>query len=115
MTNDELHEKIARLPTWAREHIKRLETRSELAIEEAARARQALVKAETRVTRLSEANEAMMELLRSAGKGGLDWAWETVKVLEGYEIFQSTNTGRTIAVPKPAPDDSDIDIADLPK
>lgn len=86
---DELREKIARLPAWARDHIKRLEIRSEPAIEEAARARQALSKAEEKARRLSDSNEALMEILRCAGRGGNAWAAEVVSILENYEIFRT--------------------------
>lgn len=88
---NELADKIARLPAWAREHIKRLEIRSEPLVEEAARARRELEEERARARRLSESNEALLELLRSAGRGSNDWAKTVVSVLESYEIFQSNN------------------------
>lgn len=87
----ELQEKVARLPAWARQHIRQLETRSEPAIEEAARARKALAEREKVVKRLQDANSALIELLSYAGRAGLDWAAKVADVLDGYEIFKSSD------------------------
>lgn len=81
-------EKVAKLPTWARELIKRLEYASQPAIEEAAKCRKKAEAAEALSKRLYDANNALMELLSNAGKAGLDWAAVTVSVLESYEIFR---------------------------
>ena len=103
----EIDQKIARLPTWARDHIRRLEIRSEPAIEEAARARKALEAAQKTAIHYREANAALMELLGKAGTAGLDWAATVVSVLEGYEIFRSPElaevcpkTGELAGVPE---------------
>jgi hypothetical protein len=85
----ELEEKIARLPVWAREHIKHLQIRNEPLVQEAARCRQIAERAETKAKRLSEANAALLELLNKAGQADLDWAKTVVDVLDGYEIFRS--------------------------
>lgn len=90
---DELRDKIARLPAWAREHIKMLETRSQPLVEEAARCRQAFQKEKERATRLHDANSALLEILNSASRGGSEIATTIVKVLEGYEIFRTNEKG----------------------
>ena len=89
----DLDQKVARLPTWARDHIRRLEIRSELAIEEATKARKAYTLATERADRYRDANAALMELLGKAGQSGLDWAATVVSVLEGYEIFAPAKEG----------------------
>ncbi len=87
---DELRDKIARLPTWVREHIKRLEVAAEPAIEEVVRSRRKIKDLEERCRRLSEQVEAMTEMFRSAAIGGNDGAKVVVSILEGYEIFQKS-------------------------
>lgn len=87
-TMSDLDQKIAKLPTWARDHIHWLKIRSDSAVGEAAKARKALSKAQDVAKRYSDANAALMELLGKAGQAGLDWAATVVSVLEGYEIFR---------------------------
>jgi len=86
LTNKEC-EKVKKLPTWARDLIKRLEYASLPMIEEAATQRRKALIAEVKAKRLEDANSALLELLGKAGEAGLDWAKIVVSVLEGYEIF----------------------------
>lgn len=81
-------DRIAKLPVWARDMIKRLERANEPMIEEIVRLRRRNEVAEDKARNLSGANEALMEILRCAGRGGSDWAAAVVSVLEGYEIFK---------------------------
>lgn len=90
MSDLTLQEKIARLPAWARKHIKMLEVRAEPAIEEAARARRKLEASENTRRRLACRLDAVLDLIQraatTAGAGG-DYAATIVKVLEDYEVF----------------------------
>ena len=85
-----MDDRVDRLPVWARELIHRLEIANEPAIREAARARSDMVAAKEKAKRLSESNEALLEILRCAGRGGSDWAAAVVSTLEDYEIYQNT-------------------------
>lgn len=91
---DELQQKIAKLPSWAREHITQLERRSAPAVEEARRQRNEAERAKDAFRNVKNSNEALLEILRCAGKGGSDWAATVVKVLEGYEIYQPNTKGQ---------------------
>lgn len=84
----DMQEKIKKLPLWARERIKELEIYSRPITEELRRAHNETEKAKKRAQLLSESNEALLEILRYAGRGGSDWAAQVVSVLEGYEIYR---------------------------
>ncbi len=86
---DELQEKIARLPVWAREYIKRLQIAKEPLVEECVKARRDKEVFERQAKKYSAANEALIQLLRCAAKGGSDWARVVVSTLEDYEIYKS--------------------------
>jgi hypothetical protein len=88
---DELQEKIARLPAWARAHIRHLEIRSEPAVEAAVIARRELEVAKKRLREVQSSNEALLEIIRCAGKGGLDWAKVVIDTLDSYEIYRSVD------------------------
>jgi hypothetical protein len=77
------------LPKWAREHIHHLETRSEPAIDRAVKATKELDRVKATCRRLQNANDSIIEILRHAGKGGVDWAQTVVDILDSYEIFKS--------------------------
>lgn len=83
-------EKVAKLPVWAQELIKCLETANGPLLAEAARYRKEAEFAKTRMNNYASANQALMEILQCAKKGGSDFASQVVSVLEGYEIFRST-------------------------
>ncbi len=94
---NELQEKVARLPAWAREYIKALELKPEALVNEAVKLRRDNAVLTERAKRLSESNEALMEILRYAGKAGMahrvsDWAATVVATLEGYEIFREVTS-----------------------
>lgn len=82
-------EKIAKLPVWARDLIKRLEYANEPMVEEVVKSRRELAQLQAKVRSLSDANAALMEILRCAGRGGSDWAKIVVDTLDGYEIYRS--------------------------
>jgi hypothetical protein len=83
----ELQEKIARLPAWARVHIKELERINAPAVAEVSRVRQELLTAKDKSRRLQASNEALLEILRRAGETH-DWSKKVVDILDGYEIFR---------------------------
>ena len=84
---DELQERIARLPAWAREHIKRLHGLPQALADEAANLRRKVTSLEERNRKLSDQVEAMTEMFRYAALGGSKAAKTIVSTLEGYEIF----------------------------
>ena len=85
----EERQKIASLPRWAIYLIDRLERTAALLSDAAAKSKKAAEYQRERASSLSTANEALIELLRMAGKSGLDWAKVTADVLASYEIFSS--------------------------
>jgi len=88
----EIEEKVARLPAWAREHIRHLETCAKPLREEAARCRHARQIAEERLKRCSDRCQAMVELLSFAAKGGHPDAAEYVRYIFaefGPELVES--------------------------
>ena len=72
MIDEEMRGKIAKLPVWARDLIKRLEFFNEPMMEETVRLRKenAVLKEQSR--RVKESNEAMTEIFRRAAEGGSD-------------------------------------------
>ncbi len=83
----ELDEKIARLPAWARDEIKRLKALPSVLADEAASLRRKVTSLEERSSRQREMIEAMSEMFRSAAVGGNEGAKTVVSILEGYELF----------------------------
>ena len=81
-------DRINKLPAWARDIIKRLKSAPDVMAEEIARYRRENANLQERAKRVSEANEAIINILQCAGRGGNDFAAAVVSVLEGYEIFQ---------------------------
>lgn len=81
-------ERIARLPSWARDLIKRLEYANEPMLDECAKLRRENEQLAKRTRKLNDAKSALVELLSCAGQGGSDWAATVVRTLEEYEIFQ---------------------------
>ena len=84
-----MQERIARLPVWAQDHIKRLHRDRQLAIEECAKLRRELGPVALKAQRMYESNEALLEILRCAGRGGSDLAKQISDTLSGYSIFQN--------------------------
>lgn len=81
-------EKMAKLPKWAQDVIKRLETENAPMVDRVRVAERTADVAQRKAARLSEANEALLEIIRSAGKGGFPGADEVILTLEGYSIFR---------------------------
>lgn len=84
----EMEEKIARLPLWAREYIKRPQIANEPMVDECVKLRREMTVLKARAQRIDNANGALMELLGKAGQSGLNWAAVVVSTLEGYEIYR---------------------------
>ena len=63
-------------------------------MEETARLRKEIEPLREKSRRLSASNEALLEIFKCAGNGGLDLAKQIVKILEGYEIFQKEAIGK---------------------
>jgi hypothetical protein len=92
MMDQSTRDKVAKLPTWARELIRRLEIANEPAVNEIVMLRQKNNQLAEQMRRVSTANEAMRELFRCASVGGSDYAKAVVDVLDGYEIFPERAT-----------------------
>ena len=90
MINQETRDKIAKLPAWAREIIKRLEITSEPQLEELVRLRKENSRLSDHIKCLRERCEAMTELFNRASIGGSYYAAAIIEVLEGYEIMPPT-------------------------
>ena len=71
---DEFHEKIARLPTWVREHIKRLEALADPNNAELRLLRQRLANAEERLRKMRDRVDAITEIMVCAARGGHETA-----------------------------------------
>jgi hypothetical protein len=94
MISNEEREKIARLPVWVRAIIERLEHANGPMLNEYVRLRHDNAKMQERARRLTDANDALIELIKCAGsvagaKHIHDWAATVIGTLEGYEIFKS--------------------------
>ena len=74
ITVDELEEKIARLPTWARSYIEQLRKAADPNNDELRAARKKLEEAQARVRRVEARIDAMMEIFQAAGRGGSETA-----------------------------------------
>lgn len=92
MISDADRERITKLPTWARDLIKRLERAAEPAVEQARKATRDANIQRVKCAELRDANSALIELLSVAGRNGIDWAKKIVEVLEGYCIFKEDTT-----------------------
>jgi len=90
MISQEDRDRIPKLPVWAKDLIKQLEHLNEPTIKECNRLRKEIERLKDSERRIKGSNEALMEILRDAGKGGNDWARIVVSILEGYEIFKNT-------------------------
>lgn len=88
MISDADREKIAKLPVWARDLIKRLEIANEPLLDEVVKLRRENMTLAEKTRRLKDSNEALLEILAAAGRGGNKWAETIVSILEGYEIFR---------------------------
>ncbi len=86
---NEMEEKILRLPRWAQEHIRRLEIRSEPAMEEASRSRRKVGELETIVRRQKDRIEAMVAMFQCAAKGGNEIAQAVKSIVEDYIVSDS--------------------------
>lgn len=80
----DLESKIARLPGWAREHIKMLTERPASLAEETARGRKRIDYLEKLNTKLKEQNEAMLHMFECASKGENEVAKAVMKIAEEY-------------------------------
>jgi hypothetical protein len=83
--SDELRDKIARLPAWAREHIRDLEKRADPNNAELRLARQQVRIYEERVTDMSDRLAAAVQVFQAAGRAGHETAQAFVdRILAEY-------------------------------
>lgn len=82
----ELQEKIARLPAWAREHMKRLEIQAQPNIDELVRLRGKVAQLEKVNRHLEDKVSAMIEIFQCAAKGGSEIATEVKKIVDAWVI-----------------------------
>ena len=75
---NEIDEKVARLPAWARGYINRLKTQSAPIIEEVARARREVAALREQNRQLRDRIDAMLEIFQAAAKGDSVVAKEVV-------------------------------------
>lgn len=80
----ELQEKISKLPTWAREHIRRLENLPGLQTEELARQRKQIDRLEKINREQKDRIEAMIEMFQCAAKGGNEVAAAVQRIVEDW-------------------------------
>ncbi len=90
----ELEEKIARLPMWARDHIKRLAALAEPNNVQFTSLERRLTSANEKIKRLENRVEAMTEIFACAGRGGSETAQAYVnRIVDGYIAPDETPEG----------------------
>lgn len=83
--NDELKNRVAKLPAWARALIESLEDQAKPNNLEVQMMRQQVANAELRLKKMTERVDAMTELLTCAGRGGHETAQAYVdRVIKEY-------------------------------
>lgn len=89
---DGLQEKIARLPAWAREYIKRLEVQANPINSEMCRLQQKVDQMEKRCRVMSDRMAAMTDIFESAARGGNETAQAYVnRVIDEYTVPDEEN------------------------
>jgi predicted nucleic acid-binding Zn-ribbon protein len=83
----EMAERVAKLPAWAREHIKHLEVQGEPAAEEIVRLRREIERLKAVVRRQEDRINAMHEMFQCAAKGGNEVAQAVQKIVEDWIVF----------------------------
>jgi hypothetical protein len=81
-----MEEKIAKLPSWVRQHIKTLELRAQPNMEELSRLRRELEKQRSVIRRQDDRITAMVSMFQCAAKGGNEIAIAVQKIVEDYLI-----------------------------
>lgn len=79
-----MEEKIAKLPSWARQHIKTLELQAQPNMEELSRLRKEVEKQQAINRRQADRIEAMVQMFQCAAKGGNEVAIAVQKIVEDY-------------------------------
>jgi uncharacterized coiled-coil DUF342 family protein len=82
--SEEFAERVAKLPAWAREHVKYLETRSAPLVEEVARMRRKVDELNATVRRKNDQIDAMVEMFKCAAKGGNEVAAAVQRIVEDF-------------------------------
>lgn len=82
--NDELKEKMAKLPLWVREHIRQLQLRADPQIEEIVRLRKEVQKLEAVKRQQQDRIEAMVHMFQCAAKGGSELAAAVQRIVEDF-------------------------------
>lgn len=83
----EMAERVAKLPTWAREHIKRLEIQGEPAAKEISLLRREVERLKAVVLQQADRINAMHEMFQCAAKGGNEVAQAVQKIVEDWIVF----------------------------
>ena len=83
---DEIQEKIARLPLWAREHIKFLQARADPQTEEIIRLRKEVDRLDKAIRRKNDQIGAMVEMFQCAAKGENEVAKAVQGIVEEYIV-----------------------------
>lgn len=83
---EELKDRIARLPAWAREHIKHLEARPEVLAEEVVSLRREVSRLQGVVSRQRDQNNAMVDMFRCAARGGSEIAAAVQRIVEDWVV-----------------------------
>jgi len=83
---DEMKEKIAKLPVWARDYIKTLQIRSEPNVEEIIRSRKEVQKLAELNRILQDRISAMVAMFQCAAKGGNEVAAAVQRIVEEYIV-----------------------------
>ncbi len=84
MTSEELKEKTAKLPVWARDRIRYLEIQAEPFTAEIVRLRRENESIKSMNRRLKDRVDAMVEMFSCAAKGESEIAKAVMKIIDDY-------------------------------
>lgn len=83
---DELEVKIAKLPQWARDHIKFLRTRNEPVADEIRELRNKIEHLSKKARQQQDRIDAMVAMFQCAAKGGNEVAAAVQRIVEDYLV-----------------------------
>lgn len=86
--SDEMKEKVARLPAWARELINALELRPQSLVHETGQLRKEVERLRAVNRQLSDRIDAMVEMFQCAAKGGNEIAQAVQRIVEDYTVSE---------------------------
>ena len=85
------NEQIAKLPAWARQHIKELEIKPQMLIGEAARSRKKIEQLEEHNQKLQARVDAMVEMFQCAAKGENEIAKAIERIVQDWLVTEEQN------------------------